>query len=124
MMTNITAQHIDISREFLEKAQRYLAEGDLHQAAEKGWGAAAHMAKAVAATRGWVYDRHDDFHGVMRRARGRVGERNFWDWASAALTLHTLFYNPRTELDADAIHYYLEQVERLLDALQPLTNTP
>ena len=36
------------SREFLTKGRTYLADGDLHQAAEKGWGAAAWMAKAVA----------------------------------------------------------------------------
>ena len=26
--------------DFLEKSRKYLAEGDLHQASEKGWGAA------------------------------------------------------------------------------------
>ena len=36
----------------LGKSREYLAEGHLHQASEKGWGAAAWMAKAVAETRG------------------------------------------------------------------------
>jgi len=36
------------ARDFLVKGQQYLAAGDLHQASERGWGAAAHMAKAVA----------------------------------------------------------------------------
>ena len=43
------------ARNFLGKSREYLAEGDLHQASEKGWGAAAWMAKAVAETRGWEY---------------------------------------------------------------------
>ena len=49
------------SREFLSKGREYLANGDLHQAAEKGWGAAAWMAKAAAQARGWKYTKHDEF---------------------------------------------------------------
>ena len=37
--------HASQAREFLNKARGYLAAGDLHQASEKGWGAAAHMAR-------------------------------------------------------------------------------
>ena len=43
------------SREFLNKSREYLSAGDWHQAAEKGWGAAAWMAKAVAEAQGWPY---------------------------------------------------------------------
>ena len=62
MATSATIEYIASAREFLTRAHNYLAEGDLHQASEKGWGAAAHIAKAVAAARGWEYERHDDFH--------------------------------------------------------------
>ena len=41
-------KHAAQSREFLYKGREYLAAGDVHQASEKGRGAAAHMAKAVA----------------------------------------------------------------------------
>ena len=44
------------SRIFLGQAQEELSKGDLQQASEKGWGAAAHMVKAIAQRRGW-YDR-------------------------------------------------------------------
>jgi hypothetical protein len=37
--------HASQAREFLNKARGYLAAGDLHQASEQGWGAAAHMAR-------------------------------------------------------------------------------
>lgn len=46
------------AREFLLKSRQYLADDDLHQASEKGWGAAAWMAKAVAQAQGWQYKRH------------------------------------------------------------------
>ena len=42
------ADHAAQARDFLEKSREYLAAGDLHQASEKGWGAASHMVKAVA----------------------------------------------------------------------------
>ena len=35
-------------RRFLTQARRELAEGDLAQASEKGWGAAAQVLKAIA----------------------------------------------------------------------------
>ena len=61
------------SREFLEKSQRYLADDDLHQASEKGWGAAAWMTKAVAVAQGWQYDKHEHFGEVLYQA-GKLAE--------------------------------------------------
>ena len=63
--------HSALAREFLTKGREYLAAGDLHQASEKGWGAAAHMAKAVAIAQGWQYTRRSHFHRVMNQA-GRL----------------------------------------------------
>ena len=53
------------SRDFLEKSRDYLAAGDLHQASEKGWGAASHMLKAVAVAQGREYARHSDFNRLL-----------------------------------------------------------
>ena len=57
MATQIVADHVEIARNFLERSKSYLAQGDLHQASEKGWGAASHIIKAVAAANGWEYER-------------------------------------------------------------------
>ena len=62
------------SRTFLARSRDYLAEGDLHQAAEKGWGAAAWMAKAVAEAQGWQYKRHEEFFTVMYQAEALAGD--------------------------------------------------
>ena len=69
-----TADCRDPAWDLLEKGRKYLAEGDLHQASEKGWGAAAHMAKAVAAARGWEYDTHADFSQVLYQVRRLSGD--------------------------------------------------
>ena len=51
----------------------HLAEGDLLQASEKGWGVAAQMVKAVAETRGWRHSTHGDlYHVVGPRGGGTV----------------------------------------------------
>ena len=47
-MTQRTQYHDATGREFLARARAYLAENDLLQASEKGWGAAAQMVKAAA----------------------------------------------------------------------------
>ena len=43
------------SRAMMTQSRTELAQGDLQQASEKGWGAAAQMMKAVAEARGWQH---------------------------------------------------------------------
>ena len=43
MTTNGVGDYRSQAWEFLAKSKQYLADGDLHQASEKGWGAAAHV---------------------------------------------------------------------------------
>ena len=37
------ADHVNQARDFLARSREYLTQSELHQASEKGWGAAAHM---------------------------------------------------------------------------------
>ena len=46
------------SRQLLTQARTELSEGDTRQASEKGWGATAQMAKAIAEQRGWEHKTH------------------------------------------------------------------
>ncbi len=62
---NEVADYAAQAREFLSKSRTFLAAGDLHQASEKGWGAAAHMAKSVAVAQGWEYGNHADFSDML-----------------------------------------------------------
>ena len=112
------------SRAFLSRANRYLAEGDLHQASEKGWGAAARMAKAVAQAHGWTYDRHDEFFKVMRQIESLSGDPRLRSLRATANELHGFFYLHETLLDARDISRGLEDVALMLDILQPLTQSP
>lgn len=47
-----------MAREHWVKAPQYLADGDVKQASEKGWGTVAQLTKAVVTLRGWEHYGH------------------------------------------------------------------
>ena len=118
----VIREYIEQSKGFLVKARQYLAEDDLHQACEKGWGAAAHMAKAVAEAQGWRYERHDEFFDVTRRAASRVNDpRIVRVWRKSANELHSFFYLRKMLLDAETIGEDIEDVGSMMQAMEKLT---
>ena len=106
---------------FLDRSREYLSAGDLHQASEKGWGAAAWMAKAVAEAQGWQYNRHDEFFTVMRQAQDVSGDARLRNLRRAANELHGYYYTRGRFLRLDDIGQGLDEMALLLDILQPLT---
>ena len=110
------------AREFMLKSRQYLADGDLHQASEKGWGAAAWMAKAVAEAQGWKYTRHDEFADVINRARILSGDARLRNLRRAANELHGYFYTRKRFLDTADIGEGLDEISSMLDILEPLTS--
>ena len=123
MTTRVVTDHLGNAQIFLEKSKQYLAEGDLHQASEKGWGAAAHIAKAIAAVHGWQYEIHDHFDIVIYNAREHY--RLSWeliDFGNAAHALHRNYYLNSFLLKDEIIERNIESVERLVNALEPYAN--
>ena len=116
------ADYREQSGEFLVRARNYLASGDLHQASEKGWGAAAWMAKAAAQARGWEYTKHDEFFTVMHQAQDLTGDTRVRNLGNTANALHGYFYARKRFLRPEIIGDSLNDVEILLDILQPLTD--
>ena len=112
------------AREFLRKGRAYLAAGDLHQASEKGWGAAAHMAKAVAVAQGWEYETHADFSATLNRATQAAGEDRLRGLRGIANDLHGNYYRRKRHLDAAIIGKDLESMAELLELLGPLARPP
>ena len=116
-----TADYRQQARQFLAKSLEYLAEGDLLQASEKGWGAAAWMAKAVATAQGWEYSRHDQFSVVMNNARLLTGDDRLRGLRSIANELHGNYYKREFLLSSDAIALDLDSIADMLAILEPLT---
>lgn len=111
------------AREFLVKGREYLSAGDLHQASEKGWGAAAHMAK-VASAQGWRYSRHGHFHSIMNQAQQLTGSALLRHLHGRAEILHINYYDYydlKDELNAETIGNDIEGMAELIEILYPLT---
>ena len=107
---------------FLTKARQYLADNDLHQASEKGWGAAAWMAKAVATIYDWEYQHHQQFGVVMDNAALMTGNNRIIELKSIAYGLHTNYYTRKRFLSPRAIAQEINLMAELLTILEPLTH--
>ena len=119
MATEAVADHVQLARDFLGRSKSYLAQGDLHQASEKGWGAAAHIIKAVAAANGWDYEHHDHFSSVVMNARQRYRQPSLRELSRAAEALHVNYYKRKEFLNADVIREDIGDVEKMVNFLQP-----
>ena len=119
MTTKAVEDHVQLAREFLDRSKNYLAAGDLHQASEKGWGAAAHIIKAVAAANGWEYEHHDQFSGVVMNARQKYRRPSLREMSRAAEALHVNYYKRKELLDVHLIREDIVDVENMVNVLQP-----
>lgn len=114
-----TQQYRDASRHLLAQAQSELAAGDVRQASEKGWGAAAQILKAIAERRGWDHGKHRHLSRVASRLRAETGDRDVFRLYQVADSLHGNFYED--EFPAENVAEALDDVALLLDKLEPLT---
>ena len=115
------ADHASQAQEFLAESRQYLSVGKLHQASEKGWGAASHMAKAVAAAQGWEYTNHADFGSILYEARRLTGNPRIHELRGVPNELHINYYKRKRHLNSAAIGEDIETVAELLTLLSPLT---
>jgi hypothetical protein len=92
-----------------------LAEGDLTQASEKGWGAAAVGVKAVATARGLNHSTHRQLWQVVQALANEAEDDEIRSDFAGANNLHTNFYE--VWLDQQTVTSYLSQVERFVEKL-------
>ena len=119
-MTTKTSYYNATGREFLARAWSYLAEGDLLQASEKDWGAAAQMVKSVAEARGWSHNGHHQLWRAVNRLVEETGDREMRAVFRLAGALHTNFYEGW--LPRENVEDYLGQVEELVFKLEGLSS--
>ena len=117
-MTTRVQYHNTTGREFLAKARAHLATGDLLQASEKGWGAAAQMVKAVAESRGWRHKDHHSLYVAIDRLVVETGDPQLRVLFHSASSLHINFYEGW--LTQGMVETGLEQVADLVDKLERL----
>ncbi len=110
--------HNAAGRDFMAKAWKYFHEGDLVQASEKGWGAAAQMVKAAAEVRGWRHQSHGELYQAIDMLADESDDEHLRELFHAASALHINFYEgwmPRRMVGSG-----LGQVGHLVDSLERL----
>jgi hypothetical protein len=106
------------SREYLSKAFQELADGDLTQASEKGWGAAAQIIKAVADKRGMRHNQHVLLEDIVEALVRETGETELEDLFDTAGSLHRNFYEGR--MTHSAIQRRLQRVQRFIHRVEQM----
>ena len=107
------------SREYLARAFSELADQDLTQASEKGWGAAAQIVKAVADYRGEDHGHHRSLFRMADRLREESGDPELSRLFDTANSLHTNFYEDALTYEGveerlQRVRTFVEKVERFL----------
>ena len=116
-----TGDYRQQAHQFLALSREFLSAGNLHQASEKGWGAAAWMAKAVATAQGWQYDQHAHFNVVINNALLMTDNERLLALREIANGLHRNYYARKRFLDTNITRRELDAAAELLDILEPLT---
>ena len=104
-------RNASISRDALRRAWQELAQGDLMQASEKAWGAAAHAVKAVAERRRWFSEADWKLGRAASVISDELNDPNILRCYRTARDAHFNFY--RHEYDT-------RQVEQAIDAAADL----
>ena len=115
-MAGQSQEHILIGQDFLAKAEEALAQDDLLQASEKGWGAAAHTVKGMAEIKGWLHNSHREVYQAVNRLAHEFGDSEIRVLFASASSLHSNFYE--NWMPREMVQDSLAEVRRFLDRLQ------
>lgn len=119
-----SGRHEEICDEFLAHAREEFNKGDYLQAAEKAWGAVAHLVNAIAIQRGWKVGTHRRLTENFSRINGADGEpsdRRRLLFGSAQ-TLHANFY--REFMSENEVRAGINDATELVAALKELSRRP
>ena len=106
-------RHAEISRDFLAKARAELDEGELLQASEKAWGAAAHAIKAVAEKRRWFSEADWKLRRAASVIADEIGDNSLMGYYLFVRDAHYNYYHHL---------YHPREVEQAISAAEALVS--
>lgn len=114
-----TQTYHEASMTLLAQAEAELAAGDVRQASETGWGAAAQIVKAAAEQRGLPHQNHAALYWAVDSLTTEAGDDDIYLLFQVANQLHVNFYenwdSPRNVARAlIAVRRFVEKVSRQL----------
>ena len=120
MMNGYGRTYEEQGRIYLAQAFEELERGDLGQASEKGWGAAAQLVKAVAEQRGLPHSSHGFLYRAVGTIYDETGDDALRQGFMIARGLHGNFYQGGDT--AAEIEAALRDVERFVTSMESLLN--
>ena len=109
-MTAHNNKYAALSRDYMERAEDYLRRGDLVQASEKSWGAAACGLKAIAEQRGWQHQSHSLLFDISGQVAEELDRPDLRDMFAVAKTMHQNFYENWES--AEAVEYAVGRIKQ------------
>ena len=117
--TDIIAYHRERSWHFLALVDNELARGELEEASNKLWGAAAHAIKAAAEDRGWEHHAHALIESaVLRLIREEGAPPHIEGQYYIASHYHQRFYGGPP--DAESLRYGKSVIAEFIQTLESL----
>ncbi len=116
--TGEVRKYINRSHDLLVKARQELADGDLEQASEKAWGAAALMVKAAAETRQIPHVTHRGLWDVVGELVDETEDDELSDIFGFAGSLHKNFYENR--MRARTVRRGIDRMEQFVEKMESL----
>ncbi len=115
-MTIPNNKYAAMSRDYMERAEGYLQQGDLVQASEKSWGATACALKSIAEQRGWNHQSHSLIYDLSSQVADELGRPDLHDMFAFTRSMHQNFYEnwmPEevVEIGVDRTKAYLAGLE-------------
>ena len=109
-------RNMEISRDLLRQARPELDKGELLQASEKTWGAAAYAVKAVAEKRRWFNEADWKLRRIAQVIAAEQGDDSIVSGYLTARDAHFNFY--RHEYDAMGVETAISITEQLTAQLE------
>jgi hypothetical protein len=108
--------YVERGQIFIRQAQEELDEGDLRQASEKAWGAAAQALKALAEERDWNHDRHSLLFDIVGQVNDERRRDRLNRLFGVANQMHGNFYEDW--LGETDVQYGIDTVKALMQRLE------
>ena len=105
-----------MSQRYIEQAEEEFQKGDLGQASNKAWGAAALTLKSIAERRGWNHNRHGLLYDISGQMADELGRPDLRAMFRSANAMHQNYYEDW--MASDEVRDGIENAKEYLRVLE------
>lgn len=116
---DLVEQYKALSEKYFTEAKEFLDRGDLVQASEKLWGAAALAVKMVAGRRGLKLEKRGSLWEFVSRLSRECGEEDIVTLFIVANGLRRNFYE--NQMDRESLEVAVRNIKKLIEKLKRIS---